>query len=206
MRWRYNDRVHVGCAVAVVILSAGMFAQSAPPSCPADRPVDDIITEVHKQQSKKNHRNPNPFPEVTCIWGWCRDHSRTPPTLPEPAPRAEIPTGDKSSTSTSSSRIPVDRCNEAMEMAFEAAHNVDVGDYSFAGGNYRGALLRYQDAAEEKPGDAAILVRLGRVLEKLGQLPQAIEQYNAAQKLAGPEKWTEEARAALTRLQPPPRQ
>ena len=63
-----------------------------------------------------------------------------------------------------------------MEMALEAAHNVDIGDYSFESKNYRGALMRYKDADEEKPGDAAIHVRLGRVLEQLGQLPQAIEQ------------------------------
>jgi hypothetical protein len=32
-------------------------AQSKPPSCPADRPVDDIIAEVNKQQSKKTNRD-----------------------------------------------------------------------------------------------------------------------------------------------------
>jgi tetratricopeptide (TPR) repeat protein len=105
----------------------------------------------------------------------------------------------------SSSRTPADRCNDAIEMALEAAHNVDVGDYSFRGKNYRGTLLRYKEAAEEKPGDAAIHVRLGRVYEKLDQLPQAIEQYKAVQRLAGPEKWSEEAKAALVRLQHPPR-
>lgn len=99
----------------------------------------------------------------------------------------------------------MDKCNDAMEMALEAAHNVDVGDYSFGEKNYKGALLRYSDAAEEKPGDAAIHVRLGRVFEKLNQFPQAIQQYQAAQKLAGPEKWSDEARAALLRLQRPPR-
>jgi tetratricopeptide (TPR) repeat protein len=183
-----------------------MLAQSKPFSCPADRPVDDIITEVHKQQSKKNHRNPNPFPEVTCIFGWCLDHSRTPPTFPEPAPRAKIPSGDGGpSGSVSSSMIPVNKCNDAMEIALEAAHSVDVGDYSFAEKNYKGALLRYQDAVEEKPGDAAIHMRLARVFEKLDQLPKAVEQYKAAQKLAGPGKWSDEAEAALLRLQRPPR-
>jgi hypothetical protein len=130
--------------------------------------VDDIIAEVHRQQSKKKHRNTNPFPEVTCMWGWCRDNSRTPPTTPEGDPREEMPSGRNSSTS--SSRLPVEKCNDAMEMALQAAHNVDVGDYSFAEKNYKGALLRYSEAVEEKPGDAAIHVRLGRVFEKLGHL------------------------------------
>jgi tetratricopeptide (TPR) repeat protein len=88
-----------------------------------------------------------------------------------------------------------------MEMAIDAAHNVEVGDFYFTEKNYRAALLRYSDAAQNKPGDPAIHVRLGRVYEKLKQLPQAIDQYNAAQKLAGPEKWSDEARSALVRLQ-----
>ena len=88
-----------------------------------------------------------------------------------------------------------------MEMTLKAAHDVEVGDYSFEANNYGGALMRYKDAVEEKPGDAAIHVRLGRAFEKLRQLPQAIEQYQAAQKLAGPAKWLEEAKAAVLRLQ-----
>jgi predicted Zn-dependent protease len=178
-----------------------MLAQSAPPSCPADRPVDDIITEVHKQQAKEKHHHPNPLPDVICIWGWCRDQSikHTPPTFPGSAtPQAKNPSGNES---TSSSRVPIDKCNDAMEMALKAAHDVEVGDYSFAAKNYNGAMQRYNDAVEEKPGDAAIHVRLGRVFERLGQLPQAIEQYKAAQELAGPVKWADEAKAAILRLQ-----
>ncbi len=91
-----------------------------------------------------------------------------------------------------------------MEKALDAAHNVEVGDFSFEQKNYAGALMRYRDAVAEKPGDAAIHVRLGRVLEKMNQVPQAVEEYQAARKLAGPKKWTEEAAAALQRLQPPP--
>ena len=95
----------------------------------------------------------------------------------------------------------MDKCDDAMEMTLKAAHDVDVGDYSFEAKNYGGALLRYKDAAEEKPGDAAIHVRLGRALEKLGQIPQAMEQYKAAQELAGPAKWIDEAKAAVLRLE-----
>jgi tetratricopeptide (TPR) repeat protein len=177
-----------------------MLAQSAPPPCPAERPVDDIIAEVHKQQSNKKHRNSNPLPDVFCIGGWCRGRSskQKPPATPESAPQAKNPDENESS---SSSRVPVDKCDDAMELALEAAHDVEVGDYSFAANNYDGALLRYKDAAGEKPGDAAIHVRLGRVFERLGQLPQAMEQYKAAQELAGPAKWSEEAKAAVLRLQ-----
>src|SRR5262249_14646677 len=101
----------------------------------------------------------------------------------------------------SSSKVPVDKCNEAMELALQAAHSVEVGDYYFEAKNYNSALQRYKDAAEEKPGDTAIHVRLGRAYEKLGQLPQAIEQYKAAQELGEPAKWSDEAKTAIVRLQ-----
>ncbi len=187
------------------------MAQGAAPSCPADRPVDDIITEVHKQQSKMKHRNTNPFPDVGCIWGWCRDKRETPNTFPEPAPgtnaqnREGKQTSSDESSSKGSSTTPVNSCDVATEQALEAAHSVDVGDFNFTQKNYQGALMRYQDAAERKPGDAAIFVRLGRTFEKLDQRPRAIEQYEAALKLAGPEKWTQEAKSALARLQSAPR-
>lgn len=89
-------------------------------------------------------------------------------------------------------------------MALQAAHNVEVGDYYFDAKSYGAASLRYNDAVEEKPEDPAVHVRLGRVLENLNQLPEAIEQYKAAQNLAGPEKWSEEAKSALLRLQRTP--
>ena len=199
---RYNRQVHVRCAITAFILSAGMLAQSTPPACPAGRPVDDLIAEIHKQQAKKKHRNPNPLPDVICIGGWCRGRPKTPPPVPEPAPRAQAPsTADSSSSGVSSSKPPVDKCDEAMELALEAAHNVEVGDYSFDNKNYNGALLRYKDADVEKPEDAAIHVRLGRVFEKLGQLPEATGHYKAALDLAGPQKWADEAKAALVRLE-----
>ena len=59
---------------------------------------------------------------------------------------------------------------------------------------------RYEDAVEQKPDDSAIHVRLGRALERLGELSLAREQYLAAVKLQGPEKWQREAREALSRL------
>jgi len=185
-------------AAIVVLFSAGLLAQSTPPPCPAERPVDEIITEIHKQQSKKKHRNPNSLPDFTCIWGWCHDDKRTPSTFPENTPQATNRSGNES---TSSVKGPLEKCSDALEKALMAAHNMEVGDYSFAAKNYKGALPRYQEAVEEKPGDAAIHVRLGRVFEKLDQLPQAIEQYKAAQELAGPPKWSDEAKAAVLRLQ-----
>ncbi len=191
-----------------------MFAQaqqSSSASCPADRPVDDIIAEVQKQQSKKNNRNKNPIPNVQCVLGWCRSSSKTPPTVKEPAPKAEPPAEDGASSSSStksdaasgssSSRTAISECDSAMERALSAAHDVEVGDYYVSQKNYRAALFRYQDAADQKPRDAAIHVRMGRVLEKLNEVPKAIEQYKAAEQSGGPEELLKEAREALARLQ-----
>jgi tetratricopeptide (TPR) repeat protein len=209
MWWSYNNCVLFKSAVAVAFLSVSMFAQSTPPSspsptsCPANRPVDDIIAEVQSQQSKKRHRNSNPFPDVTCIWGWCRDHSKTPPTVPGNIPSSDASGGEPSSDNPTPDEVQPSQCDEAMEKALDAAHNVEVGDYSFAEKNYNGALMRYKTAVEEKPEDIAIHVRLGRVYERLKQDPQAIEQYNAALKLSGPAKWRDEAKAALARLERP---
>jgi hypothetical protein len=199
--------VYVRCALTVAVFSAWMLAQSVAPSCPAERPVDDIIAEIHKQQSKKKHHVSNPLPDNICIFGWCRDRSsaRTPPTLPEsgrPAAEAGPPAKNSSGNEgTSSSRAPVDACNEATEKALKAAHDVEVGDEYMTEKNYNAALQRYQDAIEEKPGDAAIHVRLGRVFERLDQVPKALEQYKAAQQMAKPGKWSDEATAAVVRLQ-----
>ena len=168
-------------------------------ACPADRPVDDIIAEVKKQQSKKANRNKNPIPSIGCIFGWCRE-SKTPPTLPRteegssPKTQAPEPRGE------STSKTATERCNERTELALEASHNVEVGDEQFAEKSYRAAASRYEEAVEQKPADAAIHVRLGRVLEKLNDQPKALEEYEAAAKIGTPDKWVSEAKAAVERL------
>ena len=179
-----------------MVLSAAVYGQSAPPRCPADRPIDDIIADIHKEQSSKKHRNKNPVPITT------------PPTFPEPVPQVKVPS--KTNDTNSSDRTPqpalepgpAEKCADAMNMALQAAHNVEVGDYYFGQQNYKGAFQRYSDADEEKPDDLAIHVRLGEAFEKLGRPAQAIQQYKSAQKLAGPGKWSDEAKSALIRLQP----
>jgi tetratricopeptide (TPR) repeat protein len=156
---------------------------------------------MNKEQSKRKNRNGDPSPTIHCSWGWCNDASKTPPTLPEPAPRAGA-TNDRNTNSgrEGSDTVPMETCGTAMRKALAAAHNVDVGDQYFVDRNYNGALARYKDAAEEKPADVAIHVRLGRVLEKLNQLSQAMEAYDAAQTLPRVEKWTDEAKSSLSRL------
>lgn len=193
--------------VAMLILASAVAAQS-PPACPATRPIDDVVAEMNKQ---KPPRNKNPLPDTACvdIWlgapiGRCREIRKKPAEQPAgQPPRAEpADTQDQSSADqASSAKTPQEKCNEAMEKTLEAAHDIEVGDESFSRKNYKGALLRYQDAAQLKPDDAAIHVRLGRVFEQLDQSSDALEQYKQAQQLGSPEKYVKEANAALARLQ-----
>ena len=198
---RYNRGVRTRLLPVVLMFGTVLMAQSAPIPCPSDRPVDDIIGEIHKLQSKKNNRNKNPLPSGICIFGWCRQISKTPPTVPQSSPSDEVPAEAPTETANiSSSKPAADKCNAAMETALEAAHNVEVGDYYFEEKNFKAALGRYQDALADKPDDAAIQVRLGRTFQKLNDTPHAVEHYQAAEKLATPEKWVQEAHDALARL------
>lgn len=189
----------------MLVLSGMGLAQSAPSPCPSNRPIDDYIAQIHNAQSKKKARNKNPLPDSLCIFGWCKQTAKTPPTLPEPAPRATVPEGNTNagegnaqSSSTSPEAI---QCDLEMQQVLDAAHDVDVGDTYFQDKNYRAAMFRYQDADKAKPDDAAIEVRLGRAYEQLKQSDQALAQYQAAAKLPGPEKWVDEARKSAARLQ-----
>src|SRR5436305_5493957 len=48
-----------------------------------------------------------------------------------------------------------------------AAKDLEVGDYYAKQGNYRGALLRYQDALEYVPNDPAAIFRLATAYEQV---------------------------------------
>lgn len=188
--------------IAVLALIAATLGQAPATPCPADRPVDEIIAEIHKQQSKKANRNKNPMPTTGCIFGWCRETARTPPIIPGTAtnPEPSRPVDAPTASGETSSKTEADRCREALDGALQAAHDVEVGDQQMDEKHYPAALSRYAGAAEEKPNDAAIEVRLGRVLEKLNDPPKALEHYEAAAKLGTPEKWAKEALAAVERL------
>ena len=194
----------------MLFVSASLLAQSGQAPCPSSRPVDDFIAQIHDQQAKKKKAEKNPLPEYICIFGWCRGHARTPPTIPEPAPKAgtepEPDVGAQIGEENGTAETPQEKCDQAMEMALRAAHDVDVGDYYFDDKDYRGALMRYLSAAEEKPQDAAIHVRLGRAYEKLKQDPKAIEEYKLSLTFAGPQKWLDEAKVALGQLEAIPKQ
>jgi tetratricopeptide (TPR) repeat protein len=183
-------------------------AQLPPGPCPANFPVDEIMAEVKKEHSKRANRNKNPLPSVGCIFGVCRESGKTPPTIPQSASsagtsstRGEGPSPAANTTpGQSTSNSEAEQCYDRMDLAELAAHNVEVGDFQMEQKNYRAALSRYEEASQQKPADAAILVRRGRALEKLNDAPGAVEEYEAAEKLGTPDTWVHEAHASIARL------
>ena len=65
----------------------------------------------------------------------------------------------------------------------KAAKCIEVGDYYYKQGNFRGAISRYQEALEWKPKDAEATYKLGEVQEKNGDFSAALGNYQAYLKL-----------------------
>jgi tetratricopeptide (TPR) repeat protein len=192
-------------------LLATAFGQEQGRSCEAvkaalEHPVDDYIAEINKEKSKRKTRNKNPLPTNICIFGWCRStptrepRPRAPETQPAPKTQPQEPGVSSSEQTQVTGVVPSEAgCPEFEHDPIEAAQNTDVGDFYFEKKNYRAALSRYQEALEQKPGDPAIHLRLGRAYEELEQREQAREHFQlAADAREGP--WTAEAKAALERM------
>jgi predicted Zn-dependent protease len=121
----------------------------------------------------------------------------TPTTFPQDISNG-TPTGGASEQPLTEAQIRT--CQNNFDDALRAAHNVEVGDFAMEQKNYRAARDRYSDALTEKPGDAAIYVRLGRAEEQISDFPNAKAHYAEAVKLGAPKKWADEANAAVERI------
>ncbi len=207
-------------ALVASLLSA--FAQDplakAESSCYKDKPVDEYIVELNKRQ--KGSRNP--LPNDICIFGMCAHTGMGPKDGPkektekteqqkQPAPKQAPPTqsqpgeSDESSSKQESAGVAGTLPAEASSSTYDpvsAARDVDVGDYYYRQKNYRGALMRYADAAKSKPGDAAIHLRMGRGWEKLGAPERAYLEYDATVRVEPEGKSAAEAQDAMQRLKP----
>jgi tetratricopeptide (TPR) repeat protein len=87
------------------------------------------------------------------------------------------------------------------EDVLAADHDVDVGDFYFAQQNYRAAEMRYRSALERLPGEPIGSLHLARVLEKLGNKPEAAEHYKIFLEWSPSGKDADEAKSAIGRLQ-----
>src|SRR5271163_827243 len=59
----------------------------------------------------------------------------------------------------------------------EAEHDVQIGNYYFKRGNYKGALNRFREATRWNPTNAEAFLRLGDTEEKLKDKPAAQQAY-----------------------------
>jgi tetratricopeptide (TPR) repeat protein len=83
----------------------------------------------------------------------------------------------------------------------KADKNVEIGDYYFKQGNYRAAESRYREALEWKPGDAIATFKMGEVMEKIGNLVQARQNYQAYLKILPDGPLSKDAKKALARIE-----
>ena len=83
---------------------------------------------------------------------------------------------------------------------YRANKDIQVGDFYFRRKNYKGALERYKDALDYKPGDAVATFRIGECQEKMGNKTDARKYFETYLKILPEGPLAKEARAQLARL------
>ncbi len=81
-----------------------------------------------------------------------------------------------------------------------AMKDVEVGDYYYKTGNYKGALSRYREALQFKPRDAVATFKLAQTLERAKQFEEARERYEEYLTILKDGPSAGEARKGLDRL------
>lgn len=82
-----------------------------------------------------------------------------------------------------------------------AMKDVEVGDYYYKTGNYKGALSRYREALQFKPRDAVATFKLAQTLERAKEFEEARERYGEYLTILKDGPSAGEARKGLDRLQ-----
>jgi tetratricopeptide (TPR) repeat protein len=82
----------------------------------------------------------------------------------------------------------------------KAAKCIEVGDYYYKQGNFRGAISRYQEALEWKPKDAEATYKLGEVQEKAGDFTAALANYQDYLKLLPKGPYSVKAQQGIERV------
>jgi tetratricopeptide (TPR) repeat protein len=82
----------------------------------------------------------------------------------------------------------------------KAAKCIEVGDYYFKQGNYRGAISRYQEALDWKPRDAEATYKLGESQEKNGDSKAALSNYQDYIKILPKGPYAAKAQQGIDRL------
>jgi tetratricopeptide (TPR) repeat protein len=149
---------------------------------------------------------------ASCAWGQAeipRDQSSPPPVQapprsdPMPAPRGP---NDSSSRDSDNLGPPPDVTTDDSVTELrpwdphKAMKDVEVGSYYFKQDNYRGALSRFCEALEYKPGDAVATFRVAEALEKMGDIGGALGYYGQYLKILPNGPSAAQAKKALERI------
>jgi hypothetical protein len=78
--------------------------------------------------------------------------------------------------------------------------DMEVGDFNFKNRNYKGAVVRFRDALERKPGQPDALFKLAESLEKLGEKEEAFRTFMAYLEIQPAGLYSPQARNAIQRL------
>lgn len=82
----------------------------------------------------------------------------------------------------------------------KAMKDIEVGDFYFKRRNYRAALDRYQEALQYKSNDAMATFRSAQCQERLGDLDEARDNYEAYLKILPHGPFSNDAQKALEKL------
>lgn len=82
----------------------------------------------------------------------------------------------------------------------KALKDIEVGDFYFKRKNYQAALDRYKEALYYKDNDAVATFRIAQCDEKLGNVEQALENYEAYLKILPHGPLAEETQKSIVRL------
>ncbi|MGA9354683.1 MAG: tetratricopeptide repeat protein [Terriglobales bacterium] len=83
---------------------------------------------------------------------------------------------------------------------YKAGKDIQVGDFYFKRGNFKGALERYKDALYYKQGDAVATFRVGECQEKLGNRAEARKFFEQYLKILPEGPLAKNAHTALAKL------
>ncbi len=187
--------------------SAGSTGQSAGQTAAADNSAKPAGTGAPKTKPAPDLTAPRSDDGDKAIIGDIGESSSKTTKIDLSAP----PDDDKAHPTSADAVADAEAAAHAGETVSEfhawdphkAAKDVEVGDFYFKRGNFRGAESRYREALFYKENDAIAMLRLAECLEKLGEMEEAGDQYRAYLKIMphGPE--SDQARQGLARTQQP---
>lgn len=225
LKQRLKDQFSSGCASLFTTQCWGQDDQKPPANPPAPPPeqpqTQSTATQPPPAPEPAKSSDPLAFPEDQSRRAEQAAHGQSsasssnskkndPLAFPEEESRraqdAANP-GYSSSAKPNSPPPPGDPGQmEVIEMKpynpHQAEKDLDVGDFYYKRGNYKGAISRYHEAVQLRPGSPSATFKLADAYEKDKQLEQAAVYYSEYVRQYPDGKQISQARAALDRLAP----